>query len=52
MLDQLERIKAEIADSFDEELELQMDEDQLDELVVEGLTHEAEPTLEDRKSVV
>ena len=31
--DQLRRIKDEIADSFDEELELQMEEDRLDELV-------------------
>ncbi|MBA8879311.1 polyphosphate kinase 2 [Phyllobacterium myrsinacearum] len=35
--DQLDRIKAEIADSFDEELELQMEEDRLDQLVVEGV---------------
>ena len=28
----LNRIKAEIADSFDEELEMQMEEDRLDEL--------------------
>ncbi|MDB5533883.1 MAG: polyphosphate kinase protein [Hyphomicrobiales bacterium] len=44
--DQLERIKAEIADSFDEELEMQLDEDRLDELVVEGMTAPAEQTLE------
>ena len=29
--DQLNRIKAEIADSFDEELEMQMEEDRLSE---------------------
>ena len=28
--EQLERIKAEIADSFDEELEMQLEEDRLD----------------------
>ena len=46
--DQLERIKAEIADSFDEELELQLEEDRLDELVAEGMSAPAEETL-DRK---
>ena len=44
--DQLERIKAEIADSFDEELEMQLDEDRLDELVTEGMSEPAEQTLE------
>ncbi|MEQ1899318.1 MAG: polyphosphate kinase 2 [Devosia sp.] len=44
--DQLERIKAEIADSFDEELELQIEEDRLDELVAEGLSTPARPTIE------
>src|SRR5687768_8017784 len=34
---QLERIKAEIADSFDEELEIQFEEERLDELVAEEL---------------
>ncbi|MGV1871813.1 polyphosphate kinase 2 [Agrobacterium rosae] len=34
---QLDRIKAEIADSFDEELELQMDEDRLDDLAADGM---------------
>ena len=34
--EQLERIKAEIADSFDEELEMQLEEDRLDALVAEG----------------
>lgn len=33
---QLDRIKAEIADSFDEELELQMEEERLEELAAEG----------------
>lgn len=46
MIDQLDRIKAEIADSFDEELEMQMEEDRLDELVAEGMSGPAEPTLE------
>ncbi|PDT17772.1 polyphosphate kinase 2 [Rhizobium sp. J15] len=47
--DQLSRIKAEIADSFDEELEMQMEEDRLDDLVAEGMSEPAEQTLE-RKS--
>jgi len=33
----LDRIKAEITDSFDEELELQFEEERLDELVAEGM---------------
>jgi polyphosphate kinase len=45
---QLARIKAEIADSFDEELELQMDEDQLDELIPDGMQPTAGKLL-DRK---
>jgi polyphosphate kinase 2 len=45
-IDQLRRIKDEIADSFDEELEMQMEEDRLDELVAEGMSGEAEQTLE------
>jgi polyphosphate kinase 2 len=45
---ELSRIKAEIADSFDEELEMQMEEDRLDELVAEGMSEPAEVTL-DRK---
>jgi len=44
--DQLTRIKAEIADSFDEELEMQMEEDRLDELVAEGMSEPAGETLE------
>ena len=44
--DQLRRIKDEIADSFDEELEMQMEEDRLDDLVAEGMVEPAEPTLE------
>jgi polyphosphate kinase len=43
---ELERIKAEIADSFDEELEMQMEEERLDELVVEGMSEPAPETLE------
>ena len=35
---QLERIKAEITDSFDEELELQLEEERLDELVADELS--------------
>src|SRR5215217_5786543 len=35
----LERIKAELADSFDEELEIQFEEERLDELVAEELAH-------------
>jgi polyphosphate kinase 2 len=45
---QFERIKAEIADSFDEELELQMEEERLDDLVADGLHPTAGPLL-DRK---
>ncbi|WP_457941172.1 polyphosphate kinase 2 [Mesorhizobium sp. 10J20-29] len=44
----LNRIKDEIADSFDEELEVQMEEDRLDEVVAEGMSGPAEQTL-DRK---
>jgi polyphosphate kinase 2 len=44
--EQLERIKAEIADSFDEELEMQLEEDRLDALVVEGMSEPAADTLE------
>jgi polyphosphate kinase 2 len=46
--DQLSRIKEEIADSFDEELELQMEEDRLDELVAEGMSEPAEATIDRR----
>lgn len=46
MEDQLSRIKDEIADSFDEELEMQMEEDRLDELVAEGMSAPAIPSLE------
>ncbi|PYE25950.1 polyphosphate kinase 2 [Rhizobium sp. PP-CC-3A-592] len=45
---QLARIKAEIVDSFDEELEMQMEEDRLDDLFEEGTDPTAEPLL-DRK---
>jgi len=44
----LDRIKAEITDSFDEELEMQLEEDRLDELVAEGLANGHASTL-DRK---
>ncbi|MGO7704513.1 hypothetical protein ACC718_38160, partial [Rhizobium ruizarguesonis] len=44
--DQLSRIKAEIADSFDEELEIQMEEDRLYDLVAEGMSEPAEQTIE------
>jgi polyphosphate kinase len=43
---QIERIKAEIADSFDEELELQLEEERMDELVAEGLSIPGKPTLD------
>ena len=43
---QIERIKAEIADSFDEELELQLEEDRMDELVAEGLPNPDRPSLD------
>jgi polyphosphate kinase len=46
--DHLKRIKAEIADSFDEELELQIEEEQLDALVSEGMSGPAGETLERR----
>ncbi len=46
---QIERIKAEIADSFDEELELQLEEDRLDELVAEELSPPGKPDI-DRQS--
>ena len=43
---QLDRIREEIADSFDEELETQLDEDRLDELVAEGMGEGGAPTIE------
>ncbi len=46
--DPLSRIKDEIVDSFDEELEMQLEEDRLDELVAEGLISEGEATLDRR----
>ncbi|MDR7142623.1 polyphosphate kinase 2 [Rhizobium sp. BE258] len=45
-IDQLRRIKDEIADSFDEELEMQMEEDRLDDLVAENLPGGIEDVLE------
>src|SRR6218665_1771018 len=44
----LNRIKAEIADSFDEELEMQIEEERLDELVAEGMSEVPAATLERR----
>ncbi|HEV7250114.1 MAG TPA: polyphosphate kinase 2 [Shinella sp.] len=46
--DHLSRIKAEIADSFDEELEMQLEEEQLDALVSEGMSEPAPQTIERR----
>jgi polyphosphate kinase 2 len=46
--DHLSRIKAEIADSFDEELEMQLEEEQLDALVSEGMSEPAAQTIERR----
>jgi polyphosphate kinase 2 len=43
---QIERIKAEITDSFDEELEMQLEEERLDELVAEELSNPGAPSLE------
>ena len=43
---QLERIKAEIADSFDEELELQLEEERMDALVADGMSAPGTPSLE------
>ena len=43
---QLERIKAEITDSFDEELELQLEEERLDELVADELSAPGRPSLD------
>ncbi len=44
----LGRIKQAIADDFDEELEMQLEDDRLDELVAEGMSGPGEETL-DRK---
>ena len=46
--DQFDRIRAEMADSFDEELETQLDEDYLDELVAANLGEPGAPTIERR----
>ena len=48
MDDELERIKQAIADDFDEELEMQLEDDRLDELVAEGLGPSAGDSI-DRK---
>jgi hypothetical protein len=45
---ELERIKQAIADDFDEELEMQMEDDRLDELVAEGMSGPADDAI-DRK---
>lgn len=45
---QFERIRNEMADSFDEELETQLDEDWLDELVAEGMGEHGAPTIDRR----
>ena len=44
----LNRIKAEIADSFDEELEMQIEEERLDDLIAEGMSEVPAQTLERR----
>ncbi len=46
--DQFDRIRNELTDSFDEELETQLDEDYLDQLVVEGMGERNAPTLDRR----
>ncbi|WP_137129331.1 polyphosphate kinase 2 [Rhizobium sp. FY34] len=46
--DQLSRIKDEIADSFDEELEMQLEEDRLDDLVAEGMSGLDDPSIDRR----
>jgi polyphosphate kinase 2 len=43
---QLERIKAEITDSFDEELEIQLEEERLDELVAEEFAAAGKPSID------
>ena len=43
---QIERIKAEIVDSFDEELEMQLEEDRMDELVAEEFSAPGRPSLD------
>jgi len=45
---EFDRIREEISDSFDEELELQIEDDQLDELVAEGFSAPGRTTLERR----
>jgi polyphosphate kinase 2 len=45
---EIDRIKQAIADDFDEELEMQLEDDRLDELVAEGMSVPAEETLERR----
>jgi hypothetical protein len=43
---QFARIKAEITDSFDEELELQLEEDRVDELVAAELSAPGKPDID------
>src|ERR1700712_5565989 len=43
---QVERIKNEILDSFDEELEMQLEEDRIDELVADGLSSPGKPDVD------
>ena len=45
---ELDRIREEISDSFDEELELQMEDDQLEALAGEGETHSRRGSLDRR----
>jgi polyphosphate kinase 2 len=45
---QIERIKSEIEDSFDEELEIQLEEERLDELAAEELSTPGAPSLDRR----
>ena len=44
--DQLDRIKAEVIDSFDEELEMQIEDDRLDELVSAEFDRIGEPSID------
>ena len=48
MDEDLDRIKQAIADDFDEELEMQLEDDRLDELVAEGMSGPAADTIDRR----
>ena len=48
MDEDLDRIKQAIADDFDEELEMQLEDDRLDELVAEGMSGPAADSIERR----